>query len=249
MSVAGAAFTGYRRRVRIVPHAGRIQIEMEDDAHHFGVSLHHDGTTITAVETSAPRFPWTTCPAAGAFLVERMTGVALADAARVDNQRDHCTHVYDLFVIAARHALDDTPLTYDVRVSDPGEDGRVAEIDLDGETILSWRFEDQIDPVSSLRSDRRAFDAWTRALPPEQQEAGLILRRGVLVSGTRFFDFPVGAVASGMGHMLGACFTFQAGRADEALRVADTIRDFSKKPEKMLSGESDDQRAGGPAGH
>jgi hypothetical protein len=243
------AFSGYRRRVRILAQPDRIDVDMEDDAHCFGVSLSHDGVTITAVETRSPRFPWTTCPGAGVFLGERMTGVALADAARTDNQRDHCTHVYDLFVIAARHALDTVPLTYDVRVSDPDETGRLAEIDRDGETVLSWRFEDQQSIAQALRGDRREFDIWTRKLAPELQEAGLLLRRGVLVSGTRFFDFPVGSPATGMQHMIGACFTYQAERAGDALRVADTIRDFSNNPEKMLSGDDDDRRAGGPAGH
>lgn len=247
MSALAEAFTGYRRRVRIVPQSGRIDVDMEDDAHCFGVTLIHDGVTIEAVETSAPRFPWTTCPAAGAFLIERMTGVALADAARTDNQRDHCTHVYDLFVIAARHALDAEPLTYDIRVADPGGDGRLAAIDLDGETVLRWRFEDQKSVAQALTGSRRDFDAWTRTLSPELQEAGLLLRRGVMVSGTRFFDFPVGSAAAGMQQMIGACFTYQAGRAGTALRVADTIRDFSNEPEKMLSGESDDRRLEGAA--
>lgn len=51
------AFTGYRRRVRVVPGDGRVDIDMEDDAHRFGVSLIHDGVTIMAVETRAPRYP------------------------------------------------------------------------------------------------------------------------------------------------------------------------------------------------
>jgi hypothetical protein len=244
--VSAGAFTGYRRRVRILPQQGRIDVDMEDDAHRFGVTVIHDGVTVQTIATSAPRFPWTTCPAAGAFLAERMTGIALADAARVENQRDHCTHVYDLFVIAARHALEVEPLTYDIRVSDPGEDGRLAEIDLAGETVLRWRFGDQRRVADALTGSRREFDAWTRTLAPELQEAGLLLRRGVMVSGTRFYDFPVGA-AAGMQQMIGACFTFHADRAWTALRVADTIRDFSNEPEKMLSGESDDRCAEGTA--
>ncbi len=242
-NASGETWRGFRRRVRIVPHPGRIDVDMEDDAHCFGVSLTHDGLTISAVETRAPRFPWTTCPAAGAFLGERMTGVALTDAGRVENQRDHCTHIYDLLIIAARHAFDDIPHVYDIRVADPGEAGRQAEVDLDGETILSWRFEDEKTEAGALRGDRRAFDAWTRTLPHELQEAGLLLRRGAMVSGTRFFDFPPGSPAAGMQHMIGVCFTYQAERAGNALRVADTIRDFSRKPEKLLSGDDHDRRA------
>lgn len=236
-----AAFTGYRRRVRIVPGGGRVDVDMEDDAHRFGVSLIHDGVTITAVETRAPRYPWSTCPGAATFLAQRMTGVALARAAKVENQRDHCTHLYDLFVVAARHALDMAPLTYDVRVSDPKDGTYTAELDCDGETILSWWFEDvRENELGVPMGDRRAFDAWTRTLPVGLAEAGMILRRGVMVSGTRFFDFPVGAAAAGMTQMIGSCFTYAPGRADHALREADTIRDFSNNPEELLSGARDD---------
>ncbi|PJI89547.1 hypothetical protein DAH55_18475 [Sphingomonas koreensis] len=235
------AFTGYRRRVRVVPGDGRIEVDMEDDAHCFGVSLIHDGARIEAVETRAPRYPWSTCPAAGGFLAQRMAGVALADAALVENQRDHCTHLYDLFVVAARHALDPAPFTYDIRVSDPVEGVIVAEIDRDGETLLHWQFDDvRENAVGVPTGDRRAFDAWTRAQPENLIEGGLMLRRGVMVSGTRFFDFPVGAAASAMSQMIGSCFTYAPERAGQALREPDTIRDFSNHPEKMLSGERDD---------
>ncbi|RYY25846.1 MAG: hypothetical protein EOP62_12035 [Sphingomonadales bacterium] len=246
------AFTGYRRRVRIVPQIGRVDVDMEDDAHCFGVTLTHDGTTILAVETSAPRYPWTTCPAAGVFLASKMTGVLLADAADVQNQRDHCTHMYDLFVLAARHAPDHAPTVYDIRVSDPVDGGgaagiRLAEIDLNGETILRWRLGDPTGVDGIAGGNLRELDAWTRTLTDDLQEAGRMLRRGALVSGTRFFDFPVGAAAGAMTQMIGACFTYQPGRADTALRVADTIRDFSNEPEKMLTGESDDRHIEGAA--
>ena len=49
------AFTGYRRRVRVVPGDGRREGDMEDDAHCFGVSLIHDGGRFEAEETRAPR--------------------------------------------------------------------------------------------------------------------------------------------------------------------------------------------------
>lgn len=235
------AFTGYRRRIRVAPGAGRIDVDMEDDAHRFGVSLIHDREFIKGVETRAPRYPWSTCPAAGGFLAERMTGAALADAAKVENQRDHCTHMYDLLVVAAGHALDAAAFTYDIRVSDPSGGMRVAEIDRDGDTILRWQFDNLTENAAGVpTSDRKAFETWTRTLPDALLEAGRMLRRGVMVSGTRFFDFPVGAAASGMKQMIGSCFTYAPQRADSALRERDTIRDFSESPERMLSGERDD---------
>lgn len=235
-------FIGYRRRIRIIPRERRVDVDMEDDAHCFGVTIIHDGSVIEAVETRAPRFPWTTCPAAGTYLSERMTGVLLAQAADVENQRHHCTHMYDLFVLAARHAADQAPLTYDIRVSDPDRGVRETDVARNGDVILRWKLGGSAGAEDGLGGDMTALDAWTRELPLDLQEAGRMLRRGAMVSGTRFFDFPVGAPAAGMSQMIGACFTYQPERAGTALRVTDTIRDFSDNPEKMLTGESNDRR-------
>lgn len=234
-------FIGYRRRVRVLPGDDRIDVDMEDDAHRFGVSLIHDGVTIKAVETRAPRYPWSTCPGAATFLAARMTGVALAQAAKVENQRDHCTHLYDLFVIAANHARDTEPLTYDVRVADARDGVSAVELDRNGQTILRWQLDaSHEDAPDEHRGGRRALEAWTRSLPDELTEAGMILRRGLMVSGTRSFDFPVGAAAAGMTQMIGSCFTFSSGRAEHALREPDTVRDFSEDPDRLLSGDAND---------
>ena len=39
---------------------------LEDDFHHFEVTLHHDGAHVTGIEMHAVRWPWATCPDAGA---------------------------------------------------------------------------------------------------------------------------------------------------------------------------------------
>ena len=125
----GKAFRGYRRRVRIAPKPGCSTAWMEDDLHHFGVEVAHDGRVITKVTTHAPRHPWSTCEMAGHFLEAQFRGVALADADDVEDQRQHCTHLYDLVVAAARHALDDKPVVYDIRVADAVKGVKLAELD------------------------------------------------------------------------------------------------------------------------
>lgn len=230
-------WAGYRRLIRIVPHPGHIDVDMEDDAHCFGVTVFHDGVTIERVETREPRHPWTTCPMAGAFLRERMAGLPLAEAPHVEDQRQHCTHVYDLFVLAVRHCADDRATTYAIRVRDTDAAGRkLAEIDRNGAPLLSF-------PDGQ---DMRALAAWSTRLPDDLQEAARMLRRGALVGQSRGMTFAqVDTAQALMGIMAGACFTFQPERAAQAIRLPDTVRDFSEEPEKMLSGEQDDRRSGG----
>lgn len=243
------AFTGYRRRIRIEPAPGRIDVEMEDDCHHFGVTLIHDGETIERVDTREPRHPWTTCPLAGSHLRERMAGVKLAEAADVESQRQHCTHMYDLFVLGARHALDAASTFYDIRVEDPVAGVQLAELDRDAETLLRWRANDPSGQGGIPGGSFRAMEDWSRTLPDAMQEPARMLRRGMLVSGGRNIDFPVGRSAAALLPMLsGVCFTFQPETAPNALRVAGTLRDFSHHPERMLTGESDERRIEGAAG-
>jgi hypothetical protein len=230
-------WAGYRRLIHIVPHGDHIAVDMEDDAHCFGVTVFHDGTAIQQVETRELRHPWTLCPAAGAFLRERMQGLLLADAAYVEDQRQHCTHVYDLFVLAVRHAADRDATTYTIRVRDKDGDGRkLAEIDRNGALLLSF-------PDGQ---DMRGLAIWSATLSDDLQEAARMLRRGAMVGQARGMHFPeTGTAAALLDTMKGACFTFQPERAADAIRIPDSVRDFSREPEKMLSGERDDRCAGG----
>lgn len=228
---------GYRRLIRIVPRLWRIDVDMEDDAHCFGVTVFHDGVRIARVETREARHPWTTCPMAAAFLRERMQGVLLAEASHIEDQRQHCTHVYDLFVLAVRHATDLEDTIYTIRVRDKDLDGRkLAEIECNGALVLTSRD----------GQDMRGLAAWSFKLPEAMQEAARMLRRGAMVAQSRGMTFPdAGTAAALMGTMSGACFTFQPERAALAERIPGSVRDFSSSTEKMLSGEQDDRRSGG----
>jgi hypothetical protein len=231
------AWTGYRRLIRIVPHPRHVDVDMEDDAHCFGVTIFHDGATIERVETREPRHPWTSCPMAGAFLRERMQGLSLTEAPDVEDQRQHCTHIYDLFILGVRHAHEHLPTSYSIRVADKDAEGRkLAQIDRNGTPLFSC----------ADGQDQRALAAWSATLPDAMQEAARMLRRGALVALGRGMIFPVADTADAlMDRMSGACFTFQPERAAQAVRVPDNVRDFSNTSEKMLAGEQDDRRAGG----
>jgi hypothetical protein len=228
------AFRGYRRRIRIEPEPTRVSAWLEDDFHHFGVELIHDGKVVSDVITHAPRFPWATCPAAGAFLQARFRGAALASFGQGEDQRQHCTHFYDLAMVAARHALDHKPITYDISVNEAAEGGPLAELSIDGAPTLRWRMGAQGEQDGTPGGDRDAFAQWTRTLPAELAEAGQMFRRAAPIAGGRRLNLEGFGTASEIGQS-GVCYTFQPERAAKSARVIGAIRDFSLTPEKLLS--------------
>src|SRR5690349_7684522 len=105
---------GYRRRFRITPSPNRVVSELEDDYHRMSVTIFHDGKQAISIEPVMHRAPWTTCPGAPAVLKQTFTGVALNEFAARGEKRSNCTHLHDLAVLAAAHALATAPLVYDI---------------------------------------------------------------------------------------------------------------------------------------
>lgn len=223
---------GFRRRIRIVPQVGVIGVDLEDDFHRFGVTLHHAEGRVMAVETREIRYPWTTCPAAAAFLRERMVGTLLTDAGASEDQRQHCTHLYDLFVLAAAHADDSISQVLDISVSDPVDGVRIAEIARDTRLLLRWRVGGSPDDGGMPSSDRDLRD-WCRDLPLALQEPARMLRRGLLVSRGRHSDWSPDHTAADI-PIKDVCFTFQTVRSANAQRNGDPRREFSGRSEDLL---------------
>ena len=90
----------YRRRIRLVAtERGVVEGGLEDDFHHFEVTLRHDGEHVIGVEARSRRWPWTTCPAAAEPLHEiegmELSPRCLAVGDRADPHAN-CTHMFDL---------------------------------------------------------------------------------------------------------------------------------------------------------
>ena len=69
----------YRRRIRLLRiDSVTVWGGLEDDFHHFEVTLTHDGHQVTQIEMEALRWPWATCPDAGANLA-LLVGMELSD--------------------------------------------------------------------------------------------------------------------------------------------------------------------------
>jgi len=121
------ALPGFRRRFRVTPSEGSVIAAVEDDYHCMAVTLRHDGTRVTGVESVMERVPWTTCPGAPAVLAATFTGVALTDVAARGEKKTNCTHLHDLAVLAAAHAADDEPILYDLPPAIDEKKGRAGE--------------------------------------------------------------------------------------------------------------------------
>lgn len=223
---------GFRRRFRITPGEGQVCSEVEDDYHCMRVTLHHDGVTVSAVEAVMERAPWTTCPGAQQQLTETFTGLTLDSFGERGDKFSNCTHLYDLALLAADHALDSQGLEYDILVSDPIDGKRYAEIRLKEAILFSWTEKDfhlvEPEELSGIRLDK--LGGWIRTLTPENQEVAKLLRWGNMIANGRGIPLQQQSDAT---RMPPNCYTFQPQRAVEAKRVG-VIYDFSKGTQEPL---------------
>jgi hypothetical protein len=216
---------GYRRRFIITPQPGSVRSELEDDFHHMGVVIHHESGIATAIDAITIRAPWNTCPAAVAQVRKTFLDVPLHSFGVRGEAKINCTHLHDLAVLAAAHANDADPLTYDVLVCDAIAGRSRAELRRNGEPILSWTLENLtiVEPATlagTMLFDMRAVLA---SMDTTTQEAMRVLRWGSIVARGRAIPFEQQSNASSMP---ASCFSFQPGVKEHAFRVGKR-KDFS----------------------
>jgi hypothetical protein len=223
---------GFRRRFRISPGEASVCCDIEDDYHCMSVVIHHDGAVATSVEARMHRAPWTTCPGAEAKLCETFTGLALQAFANRGEKTANCTHLYDLAVLAANHALDDQPTIYDILVSDPVDGMRRAELRKDGRKIMAWAEAGLTirEPDELAGTPLFEMQAWIQSLEPALQEAARLLRWGNLLANGRSIPLEQQSDAT---RMPANCYTFQPERREQARRVGE-VHDFSRGVEQPL---------------
>lgn len=223
---------GFRRRFRITPEPRRISCEVEDDYHCMMVVVNHDGESVTSIEPTMRRAPWTTCPGAEAQLQSTFNGVALAEIARRGEKRSNCTHLYDLTLLAARHAAATKTVIYDILVSDPIDDKRLAEIRKNGETVMEWTESGFkiVSPPALQGTPLFDMREWISGLDAERQEYAKLLQWGTMLANGRSIPLENQSDAT---KMPPNCYTFQPERAKTAKRVGE-IRDFSAEKSNPL---------------
>src|SRR5206468_3730989 len=85
----------WRRRLKLRHRGDHVEGDLEDHIHHVAVRVEHDGSVVTAVRGEAIRLPWSLCPEA-LSLLDELVGTEVGTLPRVDDARQHCTHLLDL---------------------------------------------------------------------------------------------------------------------------------------------------------
>lgn len=225
---------------------------LEDDFHHFGVTITHDGGIVTNVEMSSPRTPWATCGGASAPL-KALIGKPLitrsSNIGQLIDMRLQCTHVHDLTGLALAHAAHGRQhRRYHVILNDrellPHEGQRTladfgpgrVELFRDGERVLWWEIDrDRIvaPAAASGQSVQKGFREWTETMDEEQAEYATIVRRAILVIGGRSMNHDDFINAAAM-NMPPLCHSFQPAQSERAWRHFGNNRNYEDTPEQML---------------
>jgi hypothetical protein len=241
----------YRRLIDLQCHDARtVTAWMEDDYHHFGVTVVHDGQTVLDIHAAAPRYPWSTCPGAadalraliGKPLISRASDIGL-----LIDMRTQCTHMFDLTGLALAHAAQRREhRRYEVSMPDRAFSGSPATgvvfgpttvtLKQDGQCVMQWGLDGQFitaPPDSAGQSLQKGFREWTEAMPEQEAEYATILRRAIMVGSGRLIDLSHIETADQLGNPA-VCYTFQPERRKIALHEADSIRDHTAGSQEML---------------
>jgi hypothetical protein len=236
----------YRRRIRLsAVGPGVVVSDLQDDFHHFVITLRHDGERIESVEAVSERWPWSTCPAA-AIPLRKLAGMPLerrfTAAGRWTDPKQNCTHQFDAACHAITHAASRrSERLYDLEVPrrDPITGASRCRLWVDGEPALTWHVTWEGIVAARAPYDvapwKGGFMRWADAtLPEDDAERAITLRRACDIGMGRGMDLDAVAVASDLpATMAGVCHTMQSGVVEVAFRHVGSIRDFAHAPELL----------------
>lgn len=219
----------YRRAIRIVCDRGVARADMEDDVHHFRLTITHANGVVRAVEGEAIRTPWSICPGALAELSAlegRRLGDLLSLAAR--DRAEQCMHLFDLILLAAKHA-GKTGFERHYRIEgDYDQSPPQMRLWCNGSDILSWAVVNGHIQGSTFEGIAlRNLGEAIANMPEQLAEAALILRRASLIAASRILDLDLFDDANAINPQAPAvCYARQPGRSANALRNRGSARDF-----------------------
>jgi Protein of unknown function (DUF2889) len=233
----------FRRRVGIHSTGdatrGEVRACLEDDFHHFRVRIPHVNGTVHHVEGWAVRHPYSTCPLAAnqlAHLVNAPLNGLAHSVMRVTDPSAQCTHLMELAGLAiAAASRSIAQRWYDIAVPRRVAGRTLATLDRDGRRMLAWELVDTTitapAPFQGV-SLRKGMAAWALAnLSEDEAEAALVLRRCALISLGRAMNLDAQVHAEPTGR----CFVQQPERAEQGLRIAGSIIDFSETAKDLCA--------------
>jgi len=224
-----------RRLIRIDVADGSVWAHLSDNFHELRCGVRHDGQDVLAVEGKPIRLPTTACPEAIALLQELVSTPVTAsgkDFYGDGRARHHCTHLYDLAVLAIRHARSERGTTcYDAQVPDETNAPVALSITRNGVAIHRWTVRQGIilhPPELAGRTLEKGFAGWAvETFTDDELEAATILARTWLIAIGRglLVDEVAGERIDANTDMIGRCFAYQPERASEARFVAGQLRE------------------------
>lgn len=250
MQLKPQPFRGVYRRLIDLQHWDDHTVVgwLEDDFHHFGMTLVHNGTVVTDVRIAEPRHPWTACPSAIQPLMA-LKGVPLfGRCSEIGTHLDmnmQCTHLGDLAALLMAHAyhqrtrhryhaqvarLDDVESAapaHWLRGSLQRDDLPVLQWDVNGPKII------RPEPAAG-HSIQKGFREWTETLGEMEAEHAWVLRRAVFVSLGYLVvldqpyladEMPLGAV----------CHNYQPEQRTTSRYLPDSRHKFDQGPQNMLA--------------
>ena len=238
----------YRRKSIAIAGEFETVAAMEDDFHHFTVTLRHDGRHVTSLTGETIRFPWSPCPGAAAKL-EEFVGAPIfptpADPGPKWQITQHCTHLFDI----AKFALAQTARArlgqgvrrqYDILIPDPVDGGTTTgDLWRDGAHLLHWMVEKRTvvapEPFAGHSLHGRA--EWRPEAIPDADalEAALMLRRALVIFRGRISEYPTVTSADQVPNGFGTCFTYQPENATGGRWVMDE-KNYTESAEPLLAG-------------
>jgi hypothetical protein len=238
----------YRRRIRVVTlEPGVVESSLQDDFHHFVITLRHDGERVESMEAGSERWPWSTCPSA-AVPLRALAGMPLSRrftaAGKWTDPKQNCTHQFDAACHAITHAAwGRDERVYDVEIPrrDPDTGAFRGRLWVDGELALEWdvTWTGIVDAAAPLDAApwKGGFMRWAdETLAEDDAERAITLRRACDIGMGRGMDLDSIPVASQLPQLMaGVCHTMQPGIVEVALRHVGSIRDFARTPERLDS--------------
>lgn len=248
--MADVPFTGiYRRQIDLdAPDASTVVGWLEDESHHFGLTLVHDDSHIREVHMAAPRYPWTTCAEAGRPLQALVGKPLVARASQLGalvDVRLQCTHVFDLASLMAAHAharrghrrYHGTVEPLAAARPDAPDGWLRATLFRDGARVLQWDLHDDrimAPEVHAGRTIYHGFREWTESLDAEDAEQALVLRRVAFVANGRRITIEHLRSAAELGQAP-VCHSFQPAQHEHATPMPNSRRRYDATPDEMLA--------------